>query len=75
MKVNVRSVEDHRVGSFYVDVRVEGKGFKRFSSMVEAMGFVRHERDRAGHSEANINLKEIVLMPMKEMVYETAYCM
>lgn len=75
MSVNISSIEDHKVGSFYVDVRIEGSAFRRFSSMVEAIGFVRHEKDRAGEAEAKVNLREIVVMPMKTMLYETAYSM
>lgn len=75
MSVNIKSVEDHKVGSFYVDVRIEGAAYRRFASMVEAMGFVHHEKERRQQTEAEITLKEIVVMPMKTMLYESAYCM
>lgn len=74
MSVNMRSVEDHKTGKFYVDVRIEGAAFKRLASMVEAMEFVHHEKARAKQAEANITLKEVVIMPMKTMLYESAYC-
>jgi len=74
MSVNINSVEDHKVGSFYIDVRIEGAAYRRFASMVEAMGFVHHEKERRQQAEANITLKEIVVMPMKTMLYESAYC-
>lgn len=74
MSVNISSVEDHKTGSFYVDVRIEGAAYRRFESMVEAMGFVHHEKEHRQQAEANITLKEIVVMPMKTMLYESAYC-
>jgi len=74
MSVNIRSVEDHKAGSFYVDVCIEGTAYRRFESMVEAMGFVHHEKERRNQAEANITLKDIVVMPMKTMLYESEYC-
>ncbi len=74
MSVNINSVENHKAGSFYVDVRIEGAAYRRFASMVEAMGFVHHEKERKQQAEANITLKEIVIMPLKTMLYESAYC-
>lgn len=74
MSVNINSIEDHKAGSFYVDVRIEGAAYRRFASMVEAMGFVHHEKERKQQAEANITLKKIVIMPMKTMLYESAYC-
>lgn len=74
MSVNIKSVEDHKAGSFYVDVRIEGAAYRRFESMVEAMGFVHHEKEHRQQAEANITLKEIVVMPLKTMLYESAYC-
>ena len=74
MSVNISSVEDHKTGSFYVDVRIEGAAYKKFESMVEAMDFVHHEKERTQQAEANITLKEIVIMPLKTMLYESAYC-
>ena len=74
MSVNINSVEDHKTGSFYIDVRIEGAAYRRFESMVEAMRFVHHEKERKQQTEANITLKEIVIMPMKIMLYESAYC-
>lgn len=74
MSVNISSVEDHKAGSFYVDVRIEGVAYKKFESMVEAMEFVHHEKERAQQAKANITLKEIVVMPLKTMLYESAYC-
>lgn len=75
MSVNINSIEDHKSGSFYVDVRIVGGAYKRLASMIEAAEFVCHERDRAGQAEAKVTLKEIVIMPTKTMLYESAYCM
>lgn len=75
MSIKINSVEDHKQGSFYVDVRIVGGAFKRLSSMMEAMDFIHHAKSVAGEAEANIELKEVVVMPTKLMVYESAYCL
>lgn len=76
MSVLINSVEDHREGLFYVNICIDGKRHpRRFSSMMEAIDCVRHEKDRGGHDECFVTLKEIVIMATKQFAYESCYSM
>lgn len=73
MSVKISSITDHKRGQFYIDVLIDGKRYKRCSSMAEANEFVRHEKDRAGVAKVEVTLREIIYMLMKTELYETAY--
>ena len=74
MSVLINKVEDHKDGSFYVNICIDGRWHPRkFSSMMEAIDCVRHEKDRGGHEKADITLREIIIMATKQLAYESCY--
>ena len=74
MSVQINSVEDHKAGSFYINICIDGKRHpRRFSSLVEALDCIAREKERCGLERAEVTLKQIVIMATKQWSYETCY--
>jgi len=74
MSANIMAVEDHKTGSFYINVHLSGVGYEKFSSMLEVNEFLNHWKEVFGKT-INVTLKQLVIMQRKEMLYESAYCL
>jgi len=73
MSVSIRSIEDHKSGSFSVSVNMSGL-WRKFESMMDAQKWLRLMRSGTDE-QFYIDLREVVIMPRKELVYESSYVM
>ena len=74
MSANITAVENHKDGTYYVNVHLSGVGYEKFSSMVDANEYLHHWKEVVGE-KIDVLMKEIVVMQRKEMMYESAYCL
>lgn len=72
MSAKIVSVENHKNGSFYIDVHLSGVGFERFKSMIEVNEFLAHWKD-IFDSAIDVTLKQFIIMQRKEFAYESNY--
>lgn len=73
MCIRIRSVEDHKTGSFSVNVDMSGV-WRKFESMMDAQKWIKLMRSGTDE-QFHIDLREVVIMPRKELVYESSYTM
>ena len=72
MRVGIRSVENHKEGKYQVTVDLQGI-WERFESMMDAQKWLDLMRKTGADEPFNISLREVVIMPRKELVYESSY--
>lgn len=73
MCVKISSIEDHRSGCFSVNVDMSGV-WRKFESMMDAQKWIKLMRSGTDE-QFHIDLREVVIMPRKELVYESSYVM
>ena len=72
MATYITATENHRNGTYQVDVNLAGRR-ERFESMMDAQKWLTLMKVTGGIEQLQIHLKDILIMLRKEMVYESTY--
>lgn len=74
MATYITSLENHKDGSFRVEVRL-GHRYERFVSMMDAQKWLKLMKETGNIGQLLVTLKEIVITAKQQIAYESCYAM
>ena len=72
MSAHIRTVEDHKIGSFHVDVELAGIR-RRFESVMDATKWLRLMKVSGDIANIMVELREVVITAKRQLAYESCY--